>query len=626
MVYRYPSRLFSIARMAGSRFKNIAGVALGVAMAYCVQAGAEPTNLYWGDTHVHTSNSQDAGRTRFMVGPAEAYRYAKGEVVESNHGTLVRMIEPLDFLVVADHAEFQGVWNGLRASDPLLQASETGRRWQQLFDSGEIASVAKETSFVVVAVPDLEDFPLAVWQRNNEAAERANQPGLFTAFIGYEYSSMPGFNNLHRVVIFKDGADLASRVLPFSAMDSVDPEDLWRFMADYETTTGGDVLAIPHNGNISDGLMFALITMNGEPLSRGYAQTRSRWEPLVEITQLKSDSETHPLLSPADEFADYRVFDKGNMTKKGGTGPAKNAALLPYEYVRSALKLGLDRRAELGVNPFKFGVIGSTDSHTGLTTIEGQSYVASNNIIETPINQRPLAESKAATIPAKKPAVGPLRWTQDAGGLAAVWATGNTREELFVAMERRETYATTGPRITVRFFGGWDYEDDDALRPDLDRVGYAKGVPMGGDLTEAPAGRSPGFLILAARDPRGANLDRLQVIKGWRERSGELREKVYDVALADDRVVDARGKVKPVGNTVNVSESTHLNSIGDPELSVVWHDPDFDRSQAAFYYVRVLEIPTPRWTDRKSLGIEHRDDIPTSTVERAYTSPIWYTP
>lgn len=626
-----------------------------------------PTNVYWGDTHVHTSRSMDAGRFSTMVGPEEAYRYAKGEAVRSNQDTLVRMIKPLDFLVVADHAEYAGLWDGLRAADPLLQQSAAGRRWQKLFDAGEAGTVAKESAFVNVdGGPDLQDFPRTVWERNILAAEQTNQPGLFTAFIGYEFSSMPDWNNLHRVVIFKDGAARTKQVLPFSSIDSVDPEDLWQYMDEYEKNTGGNVLAIPHNSNISDGLTFALRTYDGEPLTNAYAKTRSRWEPLIEITQLKGDSETHPILSPNDEYADYRTFDKGNMIKKTNTGKGKSPSLLPYEYARSALKLGLNLEADIGTNPFKFGVIGSTDSHTGLTTIEGRSYVAKHNVIEQRIAQKqgagPSGKAKAGTKAAaaknaavvkkqpqkktkkqlskqagkptavKKPAgkggkVPIYQWTQAAGGLAAVWAPQNSRDALFEAMERRETYATTGSRMNVRFFGGWKFQAEDAQRPDLAQIGYSKGVPMGGDLTNGgPRGAMPSFLVRAVKDPRGANLDRIQIVKGWLDSDEQLHEKVYNVALSDGRSEDADGKVKPVGNTVDVQVSTYVNSIGDPELSVVWTDPDFNRKERAFYYTRVLEIPTPRWTDRESLGIDDSSNLPTSTVERAYTSPIWYTP
>jgi hypothetical protein len=643
---------------------------------------SQPTNVYWGDTHVHTSNSFDAGVTSAIIGPEEAYRYARGEKVESSDGTVLQLIRPLDFLVVSDHAEYLGVWNGLRASDPLILKTKAGRRWHDLLKSvdtgakargkdtgkggpkGDVKRGAKDggkggskgeakdvksggkgatksvgkgglggfyqvyREVVVGAMrmtePDgetflSEDFKRSVWERNCEAADRLNQPGRFTALIGFEWTSTPGGNNLHRNVIFKDGAKRATRLLPYSQLDSMDPEDLWQYLARYEETTEGNVLAIPHNGNFSNGLMFAVETFTGQPLTRDYAATRSRWEPLFEISQIKGDSEAHPALSPNDEFADYRTLDKGNMREKSDTPGAgsKKASMLPHEYARSALKLGLELEDRLGVNPFKFGVVGSTDTHTGLTTDEQDSFIAKRSVVES---------ARAVPSPSKKGGRGNWRMEQVAGGLAAVWSTENTRDGLFEAMERKETYATTGPRMTVRFFGGWNYVAKDAMAPDLATVGYAKGVPMGGDLSHAPDGKSPTFLLRAVKDPDGANLDRMQIIKGWRDETGGLHEKVYNVALSDGRVIDSAGRVEPVGNTVDVKNASYTNSIGDSELAVVWADPDFDEGKRAFYYARVLEIPTPRWTDFESLGMASTEGIPMTIAERAYTSPIWYTP
>jgi len=601
-----------------------------------------PQNVYWGDTHVHTSNSSDAGRYTILVGPEEAYRFARGEKVRTDWGTEVQLTQPLDFLVVADHAENIGLWPGLRAADPLLLKSEIGRRWHgQLMGTNskkpkgsKKGSQTRKNTTRSAGKPANrtagksssggrlgDDFIRSVWGRSCATADRLNQPGVFTAFIGYEWTSMPAGNNLHRVVIFEDSADRATQVLPFSRFDSENPEDLWQHMAAYEEKSGGNILAIPHNGNMSNGLMFALQTFMGEPLTRGYAVTRSRWEPLVEITQLKGAAEAHPLLSPNDEFADYRIWDQGNMGTKQqvkGSG-AKEGWMLPHEYTRSTLKLGLDLAATLGVNPYKFGAIGGTDSHTGSATTWHDS----------PIGKRIVTESAIQGVKARKRApstVGQTIWEQVAGGFAAVWATENTREALFESMERKEVYATTGPRITVRFFGGWDYVLEDATRSDPAKAGYAKGVPMGGDLTSAPTGKSPTFLLRAVKDPDGANLDRMQIIKGWRGREGGLHEKIYNVALSDGRTVDDTGKAKPVGNTVDVAKVSYTNSIGDPELAAVWTDPDFDKDELAFYYVRVLEIPTPRWTDFDSLGVDSTAGFPMTIVERAYTSPIWYTP
>ena len=601
-----------------------------------------PQNVYWGDTHVHTSNSSDAGRYTILVGPEEAYRFARGEQVRTDWGTAVKLTQPLDFLVVADHAENIGLWPGLRAADPLLLKDEMGRRWYgQLMGTNRKSAKgsknspqakknvtksagkpAKSTAGKVSSGGRMgDDFIRSIWERNCATADRLNQPGVFTALIGYEWTSMPGGNNLHRVAIFKDSADRATQVLPFSRFDSENPEDLWRHMAAYEEKSGGNILAIPHNGNMSNGLMFALQTFMGEPLTRDYAVIRSRWEPLVEITQLKGAAEAHPILSPNDEFADYRIWDQGNMgVKQGakGTG-AKQAWMLPHEYTRSTLKIGLDLEDELGVNPFKFGAIGGTDTHTGLTSVWHDSPIGKRSVVETEIEGVQSWKRKPSR-------VGQTIWEQVAGGIGAVWSTENTRKGLFEAMERKETYATTGPRVTVRFFGGWDYVAEDAASRDLAKTGYEKGVPMGGDLTRAPDGKSPTFIIRAVKDPDGANLDRLQVIKGWRDKEDGLLEKVYNVALSDGRTVDHNGKAEPVGNTVDVANGFYTNSIGEVELSVVWKDPDFDRGELAFYYARVLEIPTPRWTDFDKLEVESTEGFPMTIAERAYTSPIWYTP
>ena len=434
---------------------------------------------------------------------------------------------------------------------------------------------------------------------------------------------------IHRNVLYEGGPDETRQVVPFSRFDSSDPADLWAYLQDYEDRTGGKVLAIPHNSNLSGGNMFKLSTLTRQPFTKAYAQTRSRWEPIVEVTQAKGDGETHPLISPTDEFADYETMGsfiaapaKGDKaaagSKKQGKGPAAAeesqqdpVALAAQSYARSALKLGLGQEAELGVNPLKFGMIGSTDSHNSLSAADENNFWGGSGLKEP-------SRYRAAT-----------QAEYGASGYAAVWATENTREALFNAMRRREVYASTGPRMTVRFFGGWDYALEDAMRPDLARIGYAKGVPMGGDLTEAPREQAPSFLIRAVKDPDGANLDRVQVIKGWRDAEGELHEKVHTVALSDGREENAGGEVRPVGKTVDLKNTSYTNSIGDPELAVVWTDPDFSKDELAFYYLRVLEIPTPRWTayDAKFYGLtELPDEIPMVTQERAYTSPIWYTP
>jgi hypothetical protein len=465
----------------------------------------------------------------------------------------------------------------------------------------------------------------SIWERLTAAAEEYNRPGVFTALIGFEWTSSPGGNNLHRNVIFRDGKAKADRVIPYSQYDSDDPEDLWAYMAAYEENTGGRVLAIPHNGNLSNGLMFDVETLHtGTSLDRNYAERRARWEPLYEVTQIKGDGEAHPFLSPDDEFADYGTWDKGSF----GAEP-KTEDMLEHEYARSGLKLGLALEESLGANPFKFGMIGSTDSHTSLATIEEDNFFGKATPAEPGAPGR--FDEMITGLLAEPGGPDIIQRSQNtlASGLAAVWATENTREALFDAMQRKEVYATTGTRITLRVFAGWDFTSDDVVRPDFAHTGYLGGVPMGGDLTEAPAGSSPKFMVRALRDPDGANLDRIQIVKGWLDGSGELLERVYDVAVSDGREIGSDGRARrPVGNTVEVANATYTNSIGDALLMGFWEDPDFDPTERAFYYVRVIEIPTPRWTtyDAAFFGVDLPEDEPASHQERAYTSPIWYTP
>ena len=577
-----------------------------------------PEQLYWGDTHVHTNLSTDSYTFKNeAITPELAYRFAKGETIASATGQPVRLSRPLDFLVITDHAEFLGVFPLLDHGDQAALETEIGKRWKAIF-----AEHKPGKAFAEVMQVKRDELPLSqddkllrnVWHEVTAAADRHNDPGTFTAFIGYEWTSMPTGNNLHRNMIFRDDASKANQVLPFSAMDSHNPEDLWQFLAGYEAQTGGRILAIPHNANASNGAMFSDKTYQGAPLTKAHAETRMRWEPLVEVTQIKGDGESHPYLSPDDEFADFENWDDSNF---GPEQPPKEPWMLKHEYARGALKVGLEQEAILGANPYKFGMIGSSDSHTSLAAVEEDNFFG-----KYPIDE-----------PSDKRVTGHLESMQTsdyvASGYAAVWATENTREALFDAMQRKETYATTGPRITVRFFGSWDYADDDHLRPDYAAIGYARGVPMGGDLSQAPEGTAPSFLVVATRDPMGANLDRVQIIKGWLEEDGKAREQIYEVALSDNRQPDpATGRAPALRSTVDVKTASYTNSIGAAELSSVWTDPDFDPTQRAFYYVRVLEIPTPRWTtyDAAFYGTTLPDNFPAEIQERAYTSPIWYTP
>jgi hypothetical protein len=590
-----------------------------------------PTRVYWGDTHLHTDLSFDAGAAGCRLGPSDAYRLAKGEEITASSGQRVKLSRPLDFLVVADHSDNMGFFPDFLAGKPELLADPQGRKWYDMIQTGKGGEAAWEIvmSFSQGKFPKaLEYAPgtpgfRSTWKAIIKAAEEANDPGRFTAFIGYEWTSLAAGNNLHRNVIFRDNGDKASNIEPYTTtkpLGSNNPRDLWKWMAGYEQKTGGNVLAIAHNGNLSNGTMFPLIeSFNGKPIDREYAETRARWERLYEATQMKGDGETHPFLSPNDEFANYERWDKGNLD----LSEAKKPEMLEFEYARAALRNGLKLEQELGVNPYKFGMVGSTDSHTALAAVEEDNFFGKISSSE------PSAE-RAMHPFMKNPKLGLkiMGWETTASGYAGVWATDNTREALWDAMERKETYATTGPRMIVRFFGGWEFVAADANTRSPATVGYQKGVPMGGDLQQLVPGKSPTFLVAALKDPIGANLDRIQIIKGWLDPKGETHEKVYDVVWSGDRKPDAKGKLPPVGDTVDVPNATYSNTIGATELIKVWKDPEFDASQRAFYYVRVLEIPTPRWTayDAKYFGIKMPPEVTMKLQERAYTSPIWYTP
>jgi hypothetical protein len=577
-----------------------------------------PRRVYWGDTHLHTRNSADAynlGNTD--LSPDDAYRFARGETVISQTGLPASLRRPLDFLVVADHAGYLGAFHRFARGDPAVTDTAAGRRWSAMDTAAErFADVVKSLQQPGV----LEQLPPAtqrsIWLEDVvRVADRHNAPGAFTAFSGYEWTAMRDGNNLHRVVIFRDGEEKTARARPLSSADSVDPEDLWRNLADYERETGGGALAIAHNGNLSNGLMFADTTLGGGPLTRDYALVRARYEPLYEVTQVKGDGEAHPALSPNDEFADYETWDFGNIAMTA----AKQSGMLPHEYARSALKLGLGLAARIGANPFKFGLIGSTDSHTSLATAAEDNFFGK------------FPESEPGPQRVRNRMAGYMweNWRITASGYAAVWAVSNTREALFDAMRRREVYSTTGSRLTLRLFGGWHFDPGDLQRPDWVAAGYALGVPMGGDLKAADTGDAPTFLVAAAKDPLGANLDRIQIIKGWLDDSGELHERIYDVAYGADRERNPEtGRLRPVGNTVDLQHATYRNSIGEAMLSAHWRDPDFDPALRAFYYARVIEIPTPRWPvyDARVFGFELTPDVPVINRDRAYSSPIWYSP
>ena len=606
------------------------------------------TNLYWGDTHLHTNLSVDAyvlGNKR--LGIDTAYRFARGDVVQLNNGMKVRLVRPLDFLVIADHEESIGSFVSIEAKNNILLGSKLGQRihsiiqsvnksggqqkYAEIYDlyyrltAGDLFHAWKQDR------GDIRVFERSMWEEIASKADAYNEPGKFTTFIGYEWTSAgQKGGNLHRVVVFRDDAKTVTQVLPFSRYTSRNPKDLWKYLGEYEKRTGGQVIAIPHNSNLSNGEMFFTNDFDGSPFSKRYADMRSYWEPVVEVTQTKGDSETHPLLSPNDEFADYERWNswagraaKQWITDDGGKWEALKSETKRYEYARSALKLGLQQQSMIGVNPFKFGMIGSTDAHTALSAVEESNFLGKTGDSEpgpSRLFQRTAPYDQFMTS---------INWEIAASGLAAIWATENTRSALFAALKRKEVYATTGPRINIRFFGGWEFSAGDEKHPDLSSLGYRNGIPMGSDLTQAPDGASPTFLIRAIKDPYGANLDRIQMVKGWLGYDGQLYEKVFNVALSDERKTDEYGKVPRLDTTVDTNNATYSNTIGAVQLATVWKDPDFNPEQPAFYYARVLEIETPRWTayDVNKYGIKNiSKEMPLIIQERAYTSPIWYTP
>ncbi len=596
---------------------------------------AYPTDVYFGDTHVHTGLSADAGGSGTRLMPRDAYRFARGEQVISNTGQPVKLARPYDFFMITDHSDAMGAITDIIDGAPNILADPEGRKFHEDFNAG--GQTAAQAMFRLInqfaqgeISPELNYQPgnpayKRVWDDIVRAAEEFNDPGRFTTFIAFEWTSLVSGNNLHRNVIFRDGPERAGQVVPYTTtppIGSRNPRDLWAWLENYEKVTGGDVTAIPHNGNLSNGMMFAMQDdfANGAPYDRAYAEERQKWERIYEVTQLKGDGEAHPLLSPEDEFADYETWDFGNLDGS----QAKTPEMLPAEYARSGLLRGLQLEAKLGVNPFKFGLEGATDTHTGLSTIDEDNFFGKFTTYE-PSPERAAHVGKPSPAGITMPGGGDY----SAAGLTAVWAPENTRGALFDAMERREVYATTGPRMRVRFFGGWGFEPGDALRRDLALIGYTKGVPMGADLP-APeaAAKAPTFLVYALRDPIGANLDRIQIVKGWLDAGGNPQEKVYDVAWSGGRQPGPNGKLPLVGDTVDLTIPSWTNTIGASELGTVWTDPDFDSKLRAFYYARVIEIPTPRWTayDRVKFKLDLPNEIPLKTQERAYTSPIWYTP
>ena len=589
-----------------------------------------PKQVFFGDLHLHSNISADAhSMGNLLLSSADAYRFARGEKVVASNGLPAQLKRPLDFLSVTDHAEFMGLYRMFTIEDPRLTTTALGKAWASQYltkpdpnetDPTRVASSNPIAAFVnSINDPNAardaypEALKHAIWADVARTADEFNAPGIFTAFTGYEWTAMRDGNNLHRCIILKDNADVVSGWIPYSAQSSSDPEALWQALTEYESLTGGEALSIPHNGNLSNGLMWDTKRLEGGALDQEYADARMRWEPIAEVTQIKGDSETHPVLSPDDPFADFERWDEYNISNTVKTTPD----MYQGSYARSALKRGLALEKTIGANPYAFGMIGSTDDHTSLATAEEDNFFGkfanSEPGIRTP-------DSRMAGLNAD--------WELGASGLAAVWAPDNTRGDLFASMKRREVYATTGSRIVLRFFGGWQFAANSIHSPYFETIGYRDGVPMGGELSRQKEARAPSFMVQAMKDPDAANLDQVQIIKGWIDADGMTHEQIYYVALSDNRQIDpATGQPELVGSTVDLETVSFSNTIGAVQLSAQWTDPEFDASQAAFYYARAIEIPRPRWSeyDRKYFGGDF-GKAPSTVQDRAYSSPIWYRP
>jgi hypothetical protein len=604
---------------------DAAGNPVTAATTPAMVEGDWPTHAYFGDTHVHTGWSADAGQDGAVTSPEDAFRLASGQEVKSNTGQTVKLRRAMDWMVITDHSDGMGTINEIQAGNPEMISDPFLKRMYEAMKGGS----EEENRAVMLELINRQSngqlpkqvmdpkWMVSAWKKTIVIADKYNNPGKFTAMIGYEWTvNADGGNNLHRNIIFRDGADKAGQVLPLTTFQTMDPEKLWAWMANYEAKTGGRALAIPHNGNLSNGRMFEESRFDGSPMTTAYAQGRQKWERLMEVTQIKGQSESHPRLSPTDEFASWDLWDRGNLN-----GVAKQPGMIRTEYWREGLKSGLKLQTAVGANPFKYGANGATDTHTGLSTFEEDNFWGKFKNLE-PRKGRWAPIMLGAGKPGAM-----ASWEQAAAGTTGVWATANTRAAIWDAMQRRETFATTGPRMKVRFFGGYDFADADAAG-DLAKAGYTKGVPMGGDLKPAPAGKAASFLIAAMKDPEGANLDRVQVVKGWLGADGKTYEKIYDVKWAGNRTPGPNGKIPAIGSTVDVAKATYTNSIGASSLVTRWTDPDFDPKLRAVYYVRVLEIPTPRWTAYDQVRFKEKmpANVPQTLQERAFTSPIWYSP
>ena len=567
----------------------------------------------------------DAG-TLNRIGQEDAFRFARGEEVTTTHGLRAKLGRPLDFLVIADHAEMYGLMPQLLSGDPEILSTEIGKKWYTALTSGNYDTIFATAMEIVGSlsgdVPPIQSAKAVrnAWQAYTALADRYNDPGKFTALIGFEWTAIGGFN-LHRNVIFRGDATVANRTLPFSQYDSKNPEKLWEYLAAFEKETGGEVLAIPHNGNLSNGRMFTVETFDGKPLTRELAAMRAQYEPLIEATQIKGDGEAHPFLSPNDEFADYEKWDQRQPERHRGE-EARDAAvgICP----RGVEDRSQARRARSAPTPTSSAWSAAPTRTPRLPPSKRTTSSASTRAS----SPRSIAGSTSSS---RRPTRSSTPWagSRPPAATPAVWATDNTREAIFDAMKRKETYATTGSRMTVRFFGGWEFTAGRRLFPPASDRRLRQGRADGRRPARRPRrAKRPTFLVAAMKDAMSGNLDRIQIVKGWLDKSGQTHEKIYDVVWSGDRKPGANGKLPPVGNTVDVAKATWKNTIGAPELATTWTDPEFDASQSAFYYARVIEIPTPRWTAYEALRfkVEMTPDVPMTTQERAYTSPIWYTP
>ena len=581
----------------------------------------ENRNAYFGDLHIHTSWSYDAFVNNVRTTPDDAYNFGKGQPIDHVSGKKIQIKRPLDFMAVTDHSEYMGMFRQMLDQDNPLS---------KLALAEAVTSTDKKESkrtFTKVVFTSTMSWPYAelvdetlmrsVWQRVVAAADRHYEPGKFTTFPAYEWSAGKG-NYLssriegqphHRNIIFKGGKVTG---MPFSGFNSKNPEHLWAWM-DKERAKGIELMAIPHNANMSNGMMYT--RFDGEPLTAAYAQSRARNELINEVVQMKGQSMSHPLLAPNDEFADFELYPYTfSLKKPRPLSQPKNS------YARDALKEGLAYEQSLGINPFKFGFIGSTDGHNSAGASDEDNYFGKVGIND-PTPEARLADEAYGSLSPK---------LKSAAGLAGVWAKENTREAIYEALERKETFATSGPRIKLRFFAGWDMKIDSLAGDEWIGKAYQNGIPMGSDLNRplSTASHGPSFIIEAIKDSEAANLDRVQMIKGYLDKDGNPQEKIFEVIWAGDRTIDNNGKLPAIGNTVDIPNATFTNDIGAISFQTIWTDPEFDASQSAFYYLRVLEIPTPRWTtyDAKILGVKPPTDVPATIQERAWSSPIWYTP